>query len=427
MEESLMGQCLAYFNSRPVFAKLFRELRAKYAGLGHLGGNVMLRHLTAEEKQHLEGFFQKDISGKESISISFALMDKTLHESRFAGLSWEEILTAYFGEPLMAKKEREEKEKKEREQYFNNILQSCQDENTKEWLQGMLTSKSEGSQLIGKRYRENPTELSALLERVFAACSDLPVFHGTQELLAIFSARITGNPHCFDKGTAEEALLFSYLKYRFPAQNLEGMAAAEKAERLFLQAGILKDALSNFCLTYQIQGEYPNGRQHRGMEGFFLEREPVLVTLQTISNLGRAWADTGNGENMVYIVENPAIFAYLMQKYPNRPCICGNGQPRLALLMLLDLLKENHSFYYAGDFDPEGLQIAQRFKDRYKECLEFWNYEPKYYETYLSEMTLSEKRLKKLQHVHDSKLLPIRRRMETEKRAAYQEAMKDIY
>jgi len=30
------------------------------------------------------------------------------------------------------------------------------------------------------------------------------------------------------------------------------------------------------------------------------------------------------------------------------------------------LLKEDHSFWYAGDFDPEGLLIAQNLKERYK-------------------------------------------------------------
>ena len=35
-------------------------------------------------------------------------------------------------------------------------------------------------------------------------------------------------------------------------------------------------------------------------------------------------------------------------------------------MLLLDLLKEDHSFWYAGDFDPEGLLIAQNLKERYK-------------------------------------------------------------
>lgn len=35
--------------------------------------------------------------------------------------------------------------------------------------------------------------------------------------------------------------------------------------------------------------------------------------------------------------------------------------------------------YYSGDYDPEGLGIAQRLKDRYKDRLILWEYKPEYY------------------------------------------------
>ena len=57
-------------------------------------------------------------------------------------------------------------------------------------------------------------------------------------------------------------------------------------------------------------------------------------------------------------------------------------------LILLDLLKENHTFHYAGDFDPEGLLIAQNLKERYGSKLTLWNYQVEWYEKYLSDTVL---------------------------------------
>ena len=73
-------------------------------------------------------------------------------------------------------------------------------------------------------------------------------------------------------------------------------------------------------------------------------------------------------------------FLFLLKKYPDCAAICGNGQPRLATLLLLDFLKEKHSFYYHGDFDPEGLLIAQQIERTVWRSICLWNYRADWYE-----------------------------------------------
>ena len=85
-----------------------------------------------------------------------------------------------------------------------------------------------------------------------------------------------------------------------------------------------------------------------------------------------------------------------------------------------------HNFYYHGDFDPEGLLIAQRLKERYGESLQLWNYRADWYERYLSDVNLSEVRMKKLEKVYLPELLEVKMQMQKRKRAAYQEAMLDM-
>src|SRR5690606_29104361 len=56
------------------------------------------------------------------------------------------------------------------------------------------------------------------------------------------------------------------------------------------------------------------------------------------------------------------------------PLICTHGQFKLAALQLLDMLSTaGHTLYYSGDFDPEGLSMAIRFKKRYGNQAQFWH------------------------------------------------------
>ena len=417
----LLEECMLYFKARPVYKKLFLKMRDKYAGLGHLGGTAMLTSLSREEKSQLGGFFQRDYTSNKTITISADLMKKCLESSKFAGLTWELILETYFGEPLQVKKEIELAESKRREDYFAEILESISDESGREWLRSILEEKKEGYLLITQLYKESPEELRSILTYVTTGIAKLKVFQDKKqkELLAVFSANVTGNPHYFDEGKTGEKLLFNYLGERNFDLKQEGLSRAEYKNRIYYEAGILKDEVSNDALAYGIHGWKPDGGLHEGIEGFLENREPVKLTLQTIGRLEKVCGQS----SQVYVVENPAVFSVLIREYPQRTVICGNGQLRLAVLILMDKFSCDTVFWYAGDFDPEGLLIAQKLKVRYGERLKLWKYEADLYETYLSEVELSDRRMKKLEQVSVQELQEIREAMYKKRRSAYQESM----
>lgn len=417
----LLEECMLYFKARPVYKKLFLKMRDKYAGLGHFGRTAMLTSLSREEKSQLGGFFQRDYTSNKTITISADLMKKCLESSKFAGLTWELILETYFGEPLQVKKEIELAESKRREDYFAEILESISDESGREWLRSILEEKKEGYLLITQLYKESPEELRSILTYVTTGIAKLKVFQDKKqkELLAVFSANVTGNPHYFDEGKTGEKLLFNYLGERNFDLKQEGLSRAEYKNRIYYEAGILKDEVSNDALAYGIHGWKPDGGLHEGIEGFLENREPVKLTLQTIGRLEKVCGQS----SQVYVVENPAVFSVLIREYPQRTVICGNGQLRLAVLILMDKFSCDTVFWYAGDFDPEGLLIAQKLKIRYGERLKLWKYEADLYETYLSEVELSDRRMKKLEQVSVQELQEIREAMYKKRRSAYQESM----
>ena len=95
--------------------------------------------------------------------------------------------------------------------------------------------------------------------------------------------------------------------------------------------------------------------------------------------------------------------------------------------MLLNKIKNLDKIYYAGDFDPEGLQIADKLKDLYKDKVEFMLYDEKYYEKIISDKELDLKRISKLKSIKDKDLKDISNYLIKYKKAAYQELLIDEY
>lgn len=418
----LMEACIVYFKARPVYQKLFTKMRKKFESLGHFGGKVTMSSLSDVEKEHLEGFFQRGFRYQKSVTISAEMMQNALDGSRFADLNWTDILNAYFDETLIGKRVQEQQENEKRKLFFRQFLQ-CDDmsETGKRWLKQVLETKDVGYQALIRAYKEDREELSVVLGTLLRSIDHLPVQSGNVELLPVFSARLTGNPHFFDEKTLAGRLLELYLSDWFSDKKNSGIAAAEWKTHLLYRAGILRDDLSNYTLAYGIRGIKKDGTWHEGLAGFYKMREPVQCTLMTLGQLEGA-----TGTSDVYVVENPAMFSVLMSRNPEKTFVCSNGQPRLATLVLLDFLSRKSQLWYAGDFDPEGLIIAQNLKRRYGQRIRFWNYQKDVYYKVISDVDLDEVRLNKLNSVQDVELRKIADEMLDVKRAAYQEAMLDL-
>lgn len=441
-EQKQLEECIRYFRQRKVYERLFEKFADKYRSLGHFGGTVRLSGLSREDCLQLGGFLQKDYEGQKTVAVSAAAMEKALEGSRFAALKWEDILQGYFGEELRSRRELKQQESAERERFFGEIIENAPGTPGGLWLGQVLAEKGEGYPLLLKHYHEQPEKLRASLLLLLQAIPRLPVlkaggdrfFH---ELLAVFAAQTTGDPHFFDTGNLGEQLLVCFLQSnvweslvqsRFTLQTPRFLHSpmgtadfkAEEKAALFYRAGLLKDELSNHVLVFGIGGVEKEGKPHKGIQGYLEQREPLHLTLMTLGKLTRVSPRTGK---RVYIVENPAVFAALAKAWPDAAIVCGNGQIRLATLVLLDLFDADTEFWYAGDYDPEGLLIAQRLRERYGERLRFWQYRREFYDRYRSDVEISDRSLKKLERVYCEELQEIRQAMARRRKAAYQEAM----
>ena len=424
---SEINEAVEYFKKKPVYEKLFNEFKKKYESLGKIGGIAVLTGLSTGDKEDISGFLMKDFTSEEEVRVSAKLFEKALLKSRFSSLTTLDIITRYFGIKLRTNKEKSEEDVGKRAEYLAELTGYTDKAYIKEWLTGVFCTGADGAVVIARSYNADKNELKIILQKLIKAIPMLPYFQGgkKKELLAVFAAQAAGNPHFFDDNTLAGNLLTAFLRDYFRFGYEDDLSEAENRSKVLFKAGLIKDTLSNDVIAYGIRGRCVDGSLHQGMEGFLHQKEPVKLSLLTLANLEETF--TNSVDRRVYIVENPAVFSILTSRFPEKSFICSYGQIRRAVFMLLDLFNKNTVFSYAGDFDPEGLLIAEKLKKRYGDRLAFWKYEPDIYLKYMSEEKLTNQRIKKLDGVRDATLLKIADLMREEGRAAYQESMLEEY
>ena len=424
---SEINEAVEYFKKKPVYEKLFNEFKKKYESHGKIGGIAVLTGLNTGDKEDISGFLMKDFTSEEEVRVSAKLFEKALLKSRFSGLTILDIITHYFGIKLRTNKEKSEEDVGKRAEYLAELMGYTDKAYIKEWLTEVFCTGASSAVVIARSYNADKNELKIILQKLIKAIPMLPYFQGgkKKELLAVFAAQAAGNPHFFDDNTLAGNLLTAFLRDYFRFGYEDDLSEAENRSNVLFKAGLIKDTLSNDVIAYGIRGKCVDGSLHQGMEGFLHQKEPVKLSLLTLANLEETF--TNSVDRRIYIVENPAVFSILISRFPEKSFICSYGQIRRAVFMLLDLFDKNTVFSYAGDFDPEGLLIAERLKKRYGERLTFWKYEPEMYIKYVSEEKLTNQRIKKLDGVRDAALLKIAELMREEGRAAYQESMLEEY
>ncbi len=436
-------QCLEYFKGEKALHRLLQGFRKKVESYNAFSGSVVLKGLKSEDREVLEGFLQRNYHGKSSASVSAELFAKALAGSRFSSVTPMRLLELYFQEPVVGKREIQDSYRTQWEKMLCEVEEHAESAGSLavRWLQYKREEFSSVRQLDESRIHDTEEELYLGVQ----VLKELPAEQEQYEYLAVFASRLTGDPHAFDHGTKGERLLKQIVDWY--AQSKDETIKTESAEpadagseyernvkadtrqdvfqslaeqRRYLQAGILKDDVSNYAVLFNIHAYGKDGVLHKGMEGFYEENQMVSVPLSVIVQ----WKRIECPDKRIYIVENPTIFAMLCGQNEGIACMCMNGQPRLASLLVLDLLADHTAVYYGGDLDPEGLLIADKLKQYCPGTFHYWHMNREDYRRSLSSRQLSEKRLKILDRIRDPELLPVVEEMKERKLAGYQENLK---
>lgn len=448
--------------------------KEKYLSYGRFTGSVTLRISSAEDTEVLEGFFQKSFHGKHDVRVTAAAFRKALASSRFSSVLPEEILQAFYGETLQGRKEQAARQKAQIEETLVFSENAWESFTAASWIreinedpknsirslkkdlfpaeicpQFVSVKSSEHADVemsnekgilrillpeaVLNRWKETgdstknwTAEQRTLLMTLFlgaALIEGFPCRHGEHEYLPVFAARMTGDPHFFDNGTAAGNLLYLTARWMEQRQGKTTVSSevfpSFRRQRTYLNVGIIQGDSSNYAMLYGVRAFGKEGTPHQGMEGFSQEQDMVQVPLHVIEQ----WTGLSCPDHKIWIVENPSVYSILCHNSRSRyACMCMNGQPKLSSLRVLDLLAASGvRVFYAGDFDPEGLLIAQKLKKYYNGTFHYWHMEAEDCRAGMSGVPLSETRLRSLSGITDPALQPAAEVIRKAGCAGYQE------
>ena len=161
---------------------------------------------------------------------------------------------------------------------------------------------------------------------------------------------------------------------------------------------------------------------HPAYEGFIIQQESYHVSLSNLYHVVGA-----NSKNKrVFIVENQMVFSQLCEELAEYPVslMCTAGQMRVASLVVIALLCQgDNKLYYAGDMDPEGIEIANKIISRHPNHIVPWRYTIADYWLSQSNEIMNQARLSKLDKIQVESLQEVVELIKHEKKAGYQEAL----
>lgn len=412
---------IEYFRQHEGYRRIFKAIRAKYYSLGRFGGTITLKRVTTEEREVLTSYLRDDFFLKDDVTFNVREFEASLKNTRFHIYTLKEILENYFGEPLATRREEVERFERQQKEFFTSLYSQYHNRAGGQWLECVMAGDAIGLRRIMQVYNSDYIELEQYIHWICQALENLPYLNGGFERLPVFASSITRDPHMFDIGTLCGTLLLDAI---CTVQGLGGYSSNEDRAEILYRSGILMDEVSNY-ITLSGLIAYKDGDIHPVWEGAYREGEILQIPLMNIHSIDSVISPIGK----VFVVENPGVFSAIVDAFDDYvpPLICTYGQVKLASLLILDRLAGGGcEIYYSGDFDPEGISIADRLYGRYTSSMTMWRYTIEDYKRALSDNIISDNaRFKSLEGLKCKELRPVAREVTKRKRVGYQELILD--
>jgi len=420
--DSKLKEAAKYF-SQPGFQRMLPLMAQRYRGLGRIGGTVTIGNLTTQEQQSIGGVLGKDLTGKKSVTIGLAQFQEALGQTKFAGVDLINLLTATLNQDLIPKSEELRARQAMRMRYFQALRKGHPHSLCQDWL-GHIEDSGPGARAIQMAFSADPKQLKSDLDHVLTALTQLPSADNTYCRLPMLAAKITGDPHGFDPGTPRGKYLLAALQFirsQTEHTEIQGKLTGEQVWELLDNFGIVRDDLLNFVTCAGLQAS--KGQQIIPLWQEAYKANSVLNL--PVRELAKAdQVILPDKHTVVFVLENSGVFSDLADTFAENlpPIVCTHGQFRLATYLLLDKLTiAGAEIWYSGDFDPEGLLMAQRLMTRYPNRVKPWRYSPGDYQTCISNVSIPSRRLKQLDLIHCQDLQKTAAAIKETARAGYQE------
>lgn len=414
----MKDEALCRYFSSPAWRRQLKQLQKK-SFAGYSDGWVYLQDASPEECQAAEGVLGRHFT---TPCLRYRVSDfaRALRSGRFAVESMGDFWLRLNGQPLIPHPAQKSARQDMIRDFFLAEGSVPHGSAASGWLCALRQSKGNGYQLLLPHIGKEPAA-AQWLHWVCCALDRLQQSEALEEL-ALCSYAVSTDPHALDLEQPAGRLLLSALAY-WKECPVPGSARDRLA--LYRQCGLLLDDLSCFTVQRGLILMGKDGQEHPTLAQFRQSDSFCLLTSSQLMELSGAVSPTGRA----YLLENQMVFSTLCRcRGILHPVLCTSGQLREASWQLLDLLSaSNCQLYYAGDFDPEGLAIADRLWQKYGDLLHPWHMTLEDYHIALSQKPIASSRIQQLDNIRCPELQPVGHAIAQEQKAGYQEALVGRY
>lgn len=415
-----------YFKSFPfeTFMLAWKEKMERY---GHASGKIRIE-LNNQNRECISNFLGKNLQQLSCTEIRYAQVIKAIANSRFEGADFNAVIRMYFNDELLTKKQKKEMQEEKHFRIISELLEKYKDTKAYEWLLYCVNEKGPVYIRMIQEINSNAHEFKQMCDDVMKGINHFPVWKNQSLKMSVFAAQITGDPHAFDNDRFTNYLL--YHSICFFTQTIYERKTLLDRNLLFYKMGLLQEDVNNFCMIAHLLAFDLNREIHEGWKSFY-ERFEIwnvnVLNLNAISQIDSKCC------TKVLVIENPSVFQELVDYSEKMQLtefgfVCTNGNLNFCGYLLLDKIqKAGIRMYYCGDFDPEGLLIADKLKERYSDDIEFWRYSVQDYHRAQSKRIVDAKRCSKLEHLKYPQTKEIGNLIKTQTFAGYQENLLDLY
>ncbi len=416
------GKLADYFRKNKKYHRIMTLLLENYKKFGQVKGNIILNDASMEECDAINALISPKNSFLPPVLI-FRMSDfeKGIRKTVYSQADLTDVLRIYFKSDIISNKDRKIIFLEEKNNFFQKLINRYSDTPCSKWLKALSENYKHGYKTFMNEYNESHEKAEHIIHNVCKAVNLRTKKNTEPVLLAVMSADITGDPHSFDKDTSTGKLFIHALAF---LSGISDYKSSEEIRYIYSLYLVEPDSISGAAAAIGIRLYHEDKSEHSAYKAFADIKEIAMISTANLQNIKYASANN----RTVFVVENPMVFSALKDIASERDLslLCTFGQIKSSGLRLLDMLINNNcDIYYAGDLDPEGVQIADNLYCRYSsEKFHIWRMsENEYNSIQKSSDTLPEYRLKKIYNTNSPDLKNVSECILKNKRAAYQELL----
>jgi uncharacterized protein (TIGR02679 family) len=341
------------FLSQPGLRRLWPAVRDRLERLGGARGSVRLAGAGEDERRAVADLLGLAELPRGELRIRLDRLDRALRESRF-GIDLAAAMEI-LGGPL---RDRAAERERERLRWARLWEQAAAHPAVEAWPDlGRWLAELRASGLLRRLAPGDPSAAARLLEQALAV---LAVLSRPQDglRLPVLANDVLGTSHGLDPGRPVATLVLRALAVIADVTDRPPPRSASERRDLWDRAGVVADDLSCDVL---VLGLAPAGGGHLGdaVRSFTMAGEPARLTLRQLAASDLVFPPS----LQVRVCENPVVVAAAADLWGADcpPLVCLGGFPNHAVLTLLTrLAHQGAEILYHGDFDWDGLKIANR-------------------------------------------------------------------